>query len=74
MDEMLHKLFTIRDLDLTCERSRQLCLQLKQLRKEILKKKKRSHWTEFESIAKAVQALTTNLQDKWELVIWLVSS
>lgn len=36
---MLHKLFTIRDLDLTCERSRQLCLQLKQMRKEILKKK-----------------------------------
>ena len=54
MDEMLHKLFTIRDLDLTCERSRQLCLQLKQLRKEILKKN-RSRLTEFESIAKAVQ-------------------
>ena len=54
MDEILHKLFTIRDLDLTCERSRQLCLQLKPLRKEILKKKIRSR-TEFESFAKAVQ-------------------
>lgn len=70
MDEMLHKLFTIRDLDLACERSRQLCLQLKQLRKEILKKKIGLIEQNLNPLQKRCSALTTNLQDKWELVVW----
>lgn len=71
MDEILHKLFTIRNLDLTFER---VMFATEAVAKRNPEKKLALIEQNLNPLQKRCSALTSNLQDNWELVIWLLNS